>query len=119
MKIIAGDVGIPDLGLSSNDKKILTDNVNIIFHSAATLDFADTLKQTVDVNLLGTRRMIELAKQCKKLNVFVHVSSAYVNSYKLKANEVYIKKKKKCKTFYAKLNLIGKLQINYRRKYIR
>lgn len=88
MKIVAGDVGLPDMALSAEDRKALTDNVNVIFHSAATLDFADPLKQTVDVNLLGTRRMIELGKQCKNLDVFVHVSSAYVNAYKLHANEV-------------------------------
>lgn len=88
MKIVAGDVGVPDLGLSTEDRKTLTNNVNVIFHSAATLDFADTLKQTVDVNLLGTRRMIALGRQCKNLNAFVHVSSAYVNAFKLKASEV-------------------------------
>lgn len=88
MKILAGDVGLPDLALSKEDRKTITDKVNVILHSAATLDFAESLKQTVDINLLGTRRVVELAKQCKNLNVLIHVSSAYVNAYKLKADEV-------------------------------
>lgn len=31
--------------------------------------------------------MVELGKQCSNLQAFIHVSSAYVNSYNLKAEE--------------------------------
>lgn len=85
---MAGDVGEDNLGLSPEDRKNLTDNVNVIFHSAATLDFAETLKSTVKINLLGTRRMLELAKECRNLKAFLHVSSAYVNSFRSTADEV-------------------------------
>lgn len=88
MKAVAGDVGSPELGLSPADRQLLAENVNVIFHSAATLDFADGLKPTVEINLLGTRRMLELASQCRNLNAFVHVSSAYVNAWRLQADEV-------------------------------
>lgn len=36
---------------------------------------------------MGTRRLVELAKECTRLRVLVHVSSAYVNSYLLEAEE--------------------------------
>lgn len=88
VRVVAGDVGEDGLGLSPEDRKILTDNVNVIFHSAATLDFAETLKSTVKINLLGTRRMLELGKECKNLKAFLHVSSAYVNSFRSTADEV-------------------------------
>ncbi|CAH0548966.1 unnamed protein product [Brassicogethes aeneus] len=88
VKAIAGDVGQEGLGLSPADRKLLIDNVNVIFHSAATLDFGEPLKSTVHINLLGTRAIAELAKECKKLNVLVHVSSAYVNSWRLEADEI-------------------------------
>lgn len=78
------------MGMPTAQRNLLINNVNVIFHSAATLDFADTLKQTVDINLLGTRRVVQLGKECKKLDVFVYVSSAYVNSYKLSAEEARI-----------------------------
>lgn len=94
---MAGDVGQDNLGLSPGDKKLLTEKVNVIFHLAATLDFGDTLKTTVDINLLGTRRIIELAKQCSDLNALVHVSSAYVNSWRSQAEEV--RDKASLKTF--------------------
>ena len=90
LKPIAGDVGQPDLAINSADRQLLIDNVNIFFHSAATLDFAETVKTSVDVNLLGTRRCLNLAKECKNLNVYVHVSSTYVNSWRLDADEVHL-----------------------------
>ncbi|KAG5874820.1 hypothetical protein JTB14_030208 [Gonioctena quinquepunctata] len=88
VKAIAGDVSQDKLGISSADRQILIEKVNVIFHSAATLDFGDTLKNTVDINLLGTRRVTELAKECRNLAVLVHVSSAYVNSWRKEAEEV-------------------------------
>lgn len=85
---VAGDVSQDNLGLSESDRKLLKDNVNIIMHSAATLDFGETLKTTVDINLLGTRRIVELARECPNLKALVHVSSCYVNSWRTEAEEV-------------------------------
>lgn len=36
---VAGDVGQDNLGLSDKDRQTLIDNVNVVIHSAATLDF--------------------------------------------------------------------------------
>uniref|UniRef100_A0A170WJA9 Fatty acyl-CoA reductase CG5065-like protein n=1 Tax=Triatoma infestans TaxID=30076 RepID=A0A170WJA9_TRIIF len=44
------------MGLSNNDRQMLIDNINIVLHSAATLDFEANLKYTVKINLQGTRR---------------------------------------------------------------
>lgn len=84
---VAGDVGEDNLGLSAADRQTLVDNVNVVIHSAATLDFQENLRPTVKINLLGTRRIVELCKQIKNLKVLVHVSSAYVNSYLTEAHE--------------------------------
>lgn len=92
VKPIAGDVGADGLGLSNEDRLLITSNINVIIHSAATLDFGDTLKTTVNVNLLGTRRVTELAKECANLKVLIHISSAYVTSYKLAAEEILYEK---------------------------
>ncbi|CAH0404459.1 unnamed protein product [Chilo suppressalis] len=84
---VAGDVGDDNLGLSSEDRQMLIDNVNVVVHSAATLDFQDNLRPTVKINLLGTRKIMELCKEIKNLKVMIHVSSGYVNSYLLEAHE--------------------------------
>jgi len=84
---ILGDVGEENLGLSASDRELLVSNVNIVIHSAATLDFQAALRPTVMINLLGTRQVMELCKQIKNLNSMVHISSAYVNSFLLETEE--------------------------------
>ena len=41
---IQGDLIEPNLGISDEDEKVLADNVNIVFHSAATVRFDEPLK---------------------------------------------------------------------------
>ncbi|XP_012264094.2 putative fatty acyl-CoA reductase CG8306 [Athalia rosae] len=77
---VAGDVGEEGLGLSAADRQTLINNVQIVVHSAATLDFEATMRPTVNINLLGTRRVVQLCKEIRGFEGLVHVSSAYVNS---------------------------------------
>ncbi|KAJ6649352.1 putative fatty acyl-CoA reductase [Pseudolycoriella hygida] len=85
---ITGDVSEEHLGISPADRKILIDKVNVVIHSAATLDFNEGLKPTVTTNLLGTRRVMELCNEMKNLTSMVHVSSAFVNAYLLDCEEI-------------------------------
>jgi fatty acyl-CoA reductase len=84
---VEGDVGEENLALSPKDRQLLIDNVNVVIHSAATLDFQASLKPTVLINLLGTRQIMQLCQQMKNLVTMVHVSSAYVNSFLLETEE--------------------------------
>lgn len=77
---VAGDVGEENLALSANDRLTLVEHVNIVIHSAATLDFEADLKSTVNINLLGTRRVVLISQEIRDLKALVHISSAYVNS---------------------------------------
>lgn len=77
---VEGDVGEKNLGLSSADRLTLVEEVQIVVHSAATLDFEADLKTTTKINLLGTRRVVELCQEIRDLKALVHISSAYVNS---------------------------------------
>lgn len=66
---VAGDVGEENLGLSSQDRITLINTVQVVFHSAATLDFEADLKSTTSINLLGTRRIVQLCQEIKDLKV--------------------------------------------------
>lgn len=66
---VAGDVSQLNLGLSAEDRKRLTDEVNLIWHCAATIRFDEPLKKAVLLNTRGTKFMIDLAKDCKQLDV--------------------------------------------------
>lgn len=70
-KIVAvvGDCSIAGLGMDLNDRQTLITNVNIVFHAAATVKFDETLKLAADINVHGTKDVIELAKETKNLKV--------------------------------------------------
>ncbi|XP_036147919.1 putative fatty acyl-CoA reductase CG8306 isoform X4 [Monomorium pharaonis] len=85
---IAGDVGEENLGLSLQDRTTLINTVEVVFHSAATLDFEADLRTTTNINLLGTRRVVQLCREIKNLKALVHVSSAYVNAVLHDVDEV-------------------------------
>lgn len=85
---ICGDITMPELGLSSTDQKILEENVSVVFHSAATVKFDEALKLSVAMNLLGTKRLVQLCHKMKKLEALVHVSTAYCNCHRQEVNEI-------------------------------
>lgn len=66
-----GNIEQPGLGLSEEDKQKLSEEVNIIFHGAATVRFDEKLKVAVRINVLGTKELIKLAKTVKNLKVNV------------------------------------------------
>ncbi|RZC40378.1 NAD binding 4 and/or Sterile domain containing protein [Asbolus verrucosus] len=76
-RIISGDVSQDDLGLSPEDRLLLQDEVNFIYHSAASTRFDDCVKTAVCFNTRSTKLLLDLAHQCKNLEVFVHLSTAY------------------------------------------
>ncbi|KAL5006269.1 hypothetical protein ScPMuIL_015075 [Solemya velum] len=76
---IGGDMMQPRLGICEEDVKLLEEETNIVFHSAATIRFDEPLRVAVDMNVLGVRKMIQLCRNFKKLEVFLHVSTAYAN----------------------------------------
>lgn len=41
---VFGDITLPELGIKPEDLKLLCDNVNVVFHSAATIRFDEHLR---------------------------------------------------------------------------
>lgn len=80
-KIVAvgGDVVQPDLGISQEDRLMLKEKIHIVFHSAATIRFDETLRVAMDMNVVAVRKMVKLCQNFKHLQAFVHVSTAYAN----------------------------------------
>ncbi|XP_043483087.1 putative fatty acyl-CoA reductase CG5065 [Leptopilina heterotoma] len=75
--IISGDVSLPGLGLSAEDRKLICEKVSIVYHGAATVRFDELLKRAVLLNTRGTKQMLDLAKEIKNLVLFAHISTAY------------------------------------------
>ncbi|XP_045467337.1 fatty acyl-CoA reductase 1-like [Harmonia axyridis] len=91
VKAINGDVSLPNLALSEIDRIFLWDNIDVVFHSAATVKFNEDLKNAMLLNTLGTKRVLDLCKEMKKLKSFVHVSTAFSNSDKTHIKETVYK----------------------------
>lgn len=76
---IEGDCCLQDLGLNSQDRSMLINTVNIIFHVAATVRFDEKLDIAVTVNVRPVRDLARLAKQMLNLKSFMYVSTAFSN----------------------------------------
>lgn len=76
---IAGDCSLPNLGISLEDRQTLIEQVNIVFHVAATVRFDEKIKTAVDINVRATQDMLRLAQEMPKLKSYIHVSTAYAN----------------------------------------
>ncbi|XP_038219925.1 putative fatty acyl-CoA reductase CG5065 [Zerene cesonia] len=85
---VAGDISELGLGLSEEDRALLINRVNIVFHVAASVRFNDTLDYAAKLNLRGTREIIDLAKEMQCLESFVHVSTSYSNTNRDTIEEV-------------------------------
>ncbi|XP_075988816.1 fatty acyl-CoA reductase wat-like isoform X2 [Anticarsia gemmatalis] len=78
--VMEGDVAELKLGLSEENWTTLTEEVDIIFHVAATVRFNEPLKMATLINLRGTREAVALGKECKHLKCFNHTSTAFAHA---------------------------------------
>jgi fatty acyl-CoA reductase len=74
---VAGDVMLPEFGLSPSDLELLIENVSIVFNSAATVKFDEELQVAVEMNVNGPKRLLEICRQMKQLKVAKNVHLLY------------------------------------------
>ncbi|KAK1426223.1 hypothetical protein QVD17_14892 [Tagetes erecta] len=76
---VNGNVCESNLGLDEDTADVIVKDVDIIVNSAANTTFDERYDVALDINTSGPSRLMSFAKRCKKLNLFVQVSTAYVN----------------------------------------
>ncbi|XP_050411119.1 fatty acyl-CoA reductase 1 [Patella vulgata] len=76
---VCGDIVEEKLGLSDEDIQTLSQQVSVVFHSAATVKFDEELRLSLQMNVIGVKSLIELCHKFKKLKALIHVSTAYAN----------------------------------------
>lgn len=86
---LEGDVSLPGLGLTAEDRQTLVDNVTVVLHGAATVRFNEPLRSATTINVLGTREILTLAKEMSNLKSIVHVSTAFANCNHLHIEEKF------------------------------
>ena len=77
--VINGDLTDERLGASDDDYRRLCDEVDVIFNSAAVVVFDERLDLSLNLNTLGARRMMDVARDCRNLKAVVHISTCYVS----------------------------------------
>ncbi|XP_053945534.1 fatty acyl-CoA reductase wat-like [Anastrepha ludens] len=76
---VHGDCAQPQLGISREDRKMLTENVDVVIHCAATVRFNEPLYNALLVNVGATRDLLKMAKDMPQLKAFIHISTAFAN----------------------------------------
>lgn len=76
--VYAGDVSLPRCGLDDAAWARLANEATRVIHCAATVRFNHTLEEARQINVEGTRRVLELAESAANLRCFAYVGTAYV-----------------------------------------
>ncbi|XP_067214362.1 putative fatty acyl-CoA reductase CG5065 [Linepithema humile] len=72
-----GDISSDNLGLTEEQRECLINEVHVVFHCAASLRLEAKLKDAIEMNTIGTKKVLDLAKQMKQLECFLHLSTAF------------------------------------------
>jgi thioester reductase-like protein len=78
VKVYSGDVSLPNLGLENTAREQLASEVTRVIHSAATVRFDHTLSEARQINVEGTRHILDFAAATCNLRSFAYVGTAYV-----------------------------------------
>ena len=78
---VAADIEAPQLGIPAECRRRLAAEVDEVVHGAASVSFSLPLSESRQINVEGTRRMVEFAELCEQeggLRRFAYISTAYV-----------------------------------------
>lgn len=68
---ISGDIMDANIGLDEQGMKMITEQVDIVFHVAATVRFNEALQDAANLNTFGTERVMKLCTQIQNLKVSI------------------------------------------------
>lgn len=82
-KIIAVkvDYNAYDLDIMPEEKKRIIETVDIVFNILASVKFNEKFKDAFNINVNGTRKILNLSLDIKNLRGFLHISTLYSNCH--------------------------------------
>ena len=78
VEVVSGDVTDLHLGLSGEEVERVTSEVERIFHLAAVNQLSVSRDVAWRTNVDGTRNVLDFARECRKLERFLHFSTCHV-----------------------------------------
>ena len=85
---IFGDLLLPGLGISGEDRQRLIKTVNIVIHSAASIRLDAPLRYAIERNLKPMPQLIELCHEMQTFNSFVYLSALGLLNYTANPKEM-------------------------------
>ncbi|WP_052230290.1 SDR family oxidoreductase [Streptomyces sp. CT34] len=82
LRYLSGDITLPGLGLTAEERARATDGITQLWHSAALLRLEGDPAPLHRSNVVGTRHVLELAEHAPDAHL-MHVSTAYVAGRRL------------------------------------
>ncbi|KAJ0247305.1 Fatty acyl-CoA reductase 3 [Hirschfeldia incana] len=76
--VVNGDICLADLGIQDSLAHEMIHQVDAIVNLAATTKFDERYDVALGINTLGPLNILDFAKKCENVKIFVHVSTAYV-----------------------------------------
>ncbi|XP_030930989.1 fatty acyl-CoA reductase 2-like [Quercus lobata] len=76
---VVGNVCESNLGMDPCTANEIAKKVDVIINSAANTTFDEMYDVALNTNTRGPSRLLGFAKRCKKHDLFLHISTAYVN----------------------------------------
>lgn len=76
---VEGDLRLPNLGIDGDQLPELVRRITEVIHCAADIRFDRPLEAAREINVAGTRRVLDLARRCPRLKRFAHISTTYVS----------------------------------------
>ncbi|KAB2631473.1 fatty acyl-CoA reductase 2 [Pyrus ussuriensis x Pyrus communis] len=76
---VVGNACESDLGIEDDVASLISKEVDVIVNCAANTTFHERYDVGIDINTKGPCHLMAFAKKCKKLKLFLQVSTAYVN----------------------------------------
>jgi thioester reductase-like protein len=81
VEAIAADITAPGMGIERDVRERLASRVTTIVHCAASVSFTLPIEEAREINVAGTRRMLDFAQLAQErggLQRYGHISTAYV-----------------------------------------
>ena len=78
VQVYSGDVSRPACGLAKTDYERLAAETTRVIHCAATVRFDHSLEEARQINVEGTRRVLDFAAGARQLQSLAYVGTAYV-----------------------------------------
>ncbi|MEA3321922.1 MAG: SDR family oxidoreductase [Bacillota bacterium] len=77
--LVEGDITQPNLNMNKEDQQLVQEQTNYVYHLAAIYDLAVKREIAFQVNVIGTKQVLEWVKKLTNLKRLIYFSTAYVS----------------------------------------